>query len=200
MRDTLSFKFRAEWRRHRATALIFVIAVLCLIQAQGPRVVAELRYERAAVATGEWWRILTGQLVHLDATHLAMNVAALVLLWCLYIGDARPREWLLMALGAALAVGLGLWFLEPGIGWYVGISGALHGLWAGGGIACRKRWPLESGVTLALLVGKLGLEVWYGPVSGLLGASLTVVTAAHRYGALGGAAVALALGAWRRPL
>jgi len=80
------------------------------------------------------------------------------------------------------------------------LSGALHGLWAGGGIACRKRWPLESAVTLALLLGKLALEAWYGPVSGLLGASLPVVTAAHRYGALGGAAAALALRVWRRPL
>ena len=200
MTHALILKFRAEWRRHRATALVLVIAALGLAQASGPSVIATLRYDRAAVAAGEWWRLLTGQFVHLDATHLAMNVAALVLLWCLYVGDAKPRQWLLIALGALLGVGLGLQFLEPGVEWYVGLSGALHGLWAGGGIAARKRWPLESSVTLALLAAKLVLEAWHGPVSGLLGVSLPVVTAAHRYGALSGAAVALALRLWRRPL
>lgn len=200
MTHALSLKFRAKWRRYRATALVCVIALLAVAQGLGPELIAKLRYERTAIAAGEWWRLLTGQLVHLNATHLAMNLVALVLLWGLYVTDARPREWLLIALGAFLATGLGLWFLEPDLAWYVGLSGALHGLWAGGGIACRKRWPLESSVTLVLLVGKLILEAWQGPVSGLLGASLPVITAAHRYGALGGGAAALALGVWRRPL
>ena len=200
MTRALSFKFRAAWRRHRATALLVTIAVLCLAQALGPRLIAALRYDRTAIAAGEWWRLLTGQLVHLDASHLAMNLAALVLLWCLYVEDARPREWLLIALGAVAGVGLGLWFEAPGIEWYVGLSGVLHGLWAAGGIACLKRWPLESAVTLALLAGKLLLEVRAGPVSSYLGVALPVVTAAHRYGALGGGAVALALRTWRRPL
>ena len=200
MTHALSLKFRAEWHRYRATALVFAILLVGLAQGLGPQVSATLRYERTAIAAGEWWRILTGQLVHVDGAHLAMNVVALVLLWALYVTDARPREWLLIALGAFLETGLGLWFLEPQVAWYVGLSGALHGLWAGGGIACRKRWPLESSVTLVLLVGKLILEAWQGPVSELLGASLPVITAAHRYGALGGGAAALALGVWRRPL
>ncbi len=200
MRETLPFKFREAWRRHRATALVVTVLVLCLIQALGPEAARALRYERTSIGAGEGWRILSGQLVHLNAMHLAMNLAALVLLWFLYVEDARPRDWCFIALGSALGVGLGLYFFEPGIAWYVGISGALHGIWAGGGIACRRRWRLESGVTLALLAGKLLLEAWHGPVSGLLGASLPVVSAAHRLGALAGALVALGLGLGRRRL
>ena len=37
-------------------------------------------YDRAGIEAGEWWRLLTGHLVHADMAHLAANVLALVLL------------------------------------------------------------------------------------------------------------------------
>lgn len=195
-----ALKFRAEWRRQRATGLIFVIGALLVTQWLGPRAQLWLRYERSAVAAGEWWRLVTAHLVHLDGPHLAMNLAGLVLLWCLYSADARPRDWLVVALAAALAVGLGLYVLAPGVLWYVGLSGVLHGLWAGGGVACFARWRLEAAVTLALLAAKLALESAHGALSSVLGSALPVVTVAHLYGAVGGALAAVALGLWRRSL
>ncbi|HXQ30421.1 MAG TPA: rhombosortase [Steroidobacteraceae bacterium] len=186
-------KFRAGWHARRATAFAIVAAVLLLAHALGPAVGKALRYERGAVAAGEWWRLLGCHLVHYDATHLAMNVGGLALLWWLYGADARGRDWLFIALASALGVSLGLWFLEPTLSWYLGLSGVLHGIWAGAGIMCWKRWPLESVVTLALLAAKLMLESVHGPLSGALGASLPVITAAHRYGALAGLVAAVAL-------
>lgn len=200
MRDAALAKFRTEWRRRRATAFLCVVVVLLVTQWLGPRTHAALRYERPALAAGEWWRLLSAHLVHLDLGHLLMNLAGLLVIWWLYAADARLRDWALVALGSALAIGLGLWFLEPSVLWYVGLSGVLHGLWAGGGVAAFGRWPLESAVTLALLAGKLLLEGMHGALSTGLGSTLPVVTSAHAFGALGGFAVALALRLWRRPL
>jgi len=193
-------KFRAGWHARRASAFAIATAVLLATHALGPAAANALRYQRAAIAAGEWWRLLGCHLVHYDATHLALNVGGLALLWWLYAADARGRDWLGIALASGLGVSAGLWFLEPNVSWYLGLSGVLHGVWAGAAVACWKRWPLESVVTLAPLAAKLGFESVQGPLSGIVGATLPVVTAAHRYGALAGLLAALGLRVWRRSL
>ena len=189
-------KFRNEWR---GGGLLLLLAGLCITQFV-PGDVARLRYERQAVAAGEWWRLLSGHVIHYDAAHLAMNLAGLALLWLLYVGDARARHWCVVVLVAALSIGLGLYYLETDVVWYLGLSGVLHGVWAAGGVAAFRRWPLEAAVTLALLAGKLAVELLHGPLSSEFGASLPVLTVAHRFGALGGLGAALALRLWRRSL
>jgi rhomboid family GlyGly-CTERM serine protease len=201
MKSTDSSRFSAacaRWLPPRPAAFGGVVAVLCAPLAGGAAAVAALRYERAALAT-EPWRLLTAHLVHFDARHLAMNLAGLLLLWWLFVGDARLRQWAVVALASALTVGAGLWFLQPSVAWYVGSSGVLHGAWAAAGVAARRRWRLESTVTLALLAAKLALEQWRGPLSSGLDAQLPVIVGAHLYGAIGGLAAALALRLGRQP-
>jgi rhomboid family GlyGly-CTERM serine protease len=195
----LSSALPAKFRPGSRAGLLLALAVLCITQFV-PGDVARLRYERTAVAAGEWWRLLSCHLIHYDALHLAMNLAGLVLLWLLYARDARARDWCIVALASALAIGGGLYFIEPDVAWYLGLSGVLHGVWAAGGIAACRRWPLEGGVTLALLAGKLAFELVHGPVSSGFGATLPVLTVAHRLGALGGLGAAVALRLWRRSL
>jgi rhomboid family GlyGly-CTERM serine protease len=192
-------KFRDPQYFRELTALAAALAVLLLVYALGAPAWQALRYERAGIAAGEWWRLASGHLVHQDREHLALNLAGLVVLWSLYVRDARLRDWAAIALVSALGVSLGLFYREPALAWYVGLSGVLHGLWAGGGVAAWKRWPLESLVTLALLAAKLAFEYWHGALTEL-GAGLPVISAAHRYGALAGFLAALALGARRAPL
>src|ERR1700746_1774855 len=52
-----------------------------------------LRYDRAALAAGQWWRLLTAHLVHLDFDHAALNSLGLVLMWALSARDYRPLHW-----------------------------------------------------------------------------------------------------------
>jgi rhomboid family GlyGly-CTERM serine protease len=181
-------------------ALAGVAFALALPLALGPDGVHALRYDRSAIGDGEWWRLATAHVVHFDATHWAMNLAGLALLWWLFVRDARPAEWAIAVAASASTVSGGLWFLRPDLAWYVGASGVLHGAWAAAGVAAWRRWPLEGGVTLALLGAKLALEQRHGALSTDLGAALPVVTDAHLYGAVGGLAAALALRLWRQPL
>lgn len=197
MTRTAAAKFRAWVLAHarftEAAALSLALALLILVHALGPRASLALRYERAAIAAGEWWRLLTAHLVHDDLRHLALNLAGLVALWVLYRRDARPRDWLLVVLAAALGVGLGLFAFQPQLAWYVGLSGVLHGAWAAGGVFAWRRWKLESIVALALLAAKLALELWRGNAVVDAALALPVITAAHRYGALSGLIAALAV-------
>lgn len=196
MTDAGLAKFRAVARDHRLAALAAAAAALVVPALVGPRAVLALRYERHALAAGEWWRLLTCHLVHFDARHLALNLAGLGLLWWLYAADARPRDWLVVALAAALAVGGGLYLLAPGVGWYLGLSGVLHGGWAAAAVFAWRRWRTEALVAGALLAAKLAAEQLVGPLTGALDATLPVIVAAHLYGALGGLAAAAVL---RRP-
>ena len=200
MTSRLLAKFRDPRHFRPVTGFALAFAALLAVYALGPGAWHALRYERAPIAAGEWWRLVTAHLVHEEGRHLALNLAGLAAIGALYAADARLRDWALVALASALGVGAGLYLGEPGLEWYVGASGLLHGLWAAGGVAAWKRWPTESLVTLALLAAKLAFERWHGPLSTDLGAGLPVITAAHRYGALSGLAAALALRLWRPPL
>ena len=185
---------------HHPVALATSVAFLLLLSWLGDSVTSAWRYERQLVASGQWWRLLTAHLVHLDLHHCLLNVAGLAALWWLYAPDARPRDWLVTALAAALAVGGGLWLFSANVAWYLGLSGVLHGLWAAAAIAAWKRLRAESVLALSLLAVKLALEQAIGPLSTGPGSTLPVVTVAHLYGAIGGTAAGLALRLWREPL
>lgn len=151
-----------------------------------------LRYDRAALADGELWRLLTGHLVHLGPSHMLMNVAALAVLAFVLSPLLRARDWLLGAGLAALAIDAGLYGFHPAVGWYVGLSGVLHGLWATAAVKALSTGRIEALPLALLLVAKLGYELLVGPVpfTGEIAAG-PVVTAAHAWGALGGSLAAL---------
>jgi len=152
------------------------------------------RFDRAGIQSGELWRLITGHFVHLGGAHFALNAAGLGLVWYL-VGSAFDwRRWLIIAAVCLLAMDLGFWFLNPPIGWYVGLSGLLHGFLAAG-LAERLRKPeAETLLLAALLIGKLVWEQLSGPLPGSEGtAGGPVVVDAHLFGAIGGVLTALGL-------
>lgn len=157
-----------------------------------------LRYERSALAAGEWWRLASAHLVHLSWRHALLNVLGLALLWALFARDYTPRQWLLILGAAALAIDAGLLLLHSTLQWYVGSSGVLHGVLAAGALAHLRRGEADGWLLTGLLAGKLAYEHWAGALP--LAGAVAVVLPAHLYGALGGAAAALAVGAGRRSL
>ncbi|WP_405238719.1 rhombosortase [Lentisalinibacter orientalis] len=148
---------------------------------------AALRYSRAAVADGEWWRLATGHLVHLGAGHLLLNLAGLALVGWLTGREYGATGWWLVAGVSAAAISAALYLLHPGVAWYVGLSGVLHGLLAGGLVPALRRRDTAMMILAALLAGKLAWEAMAGPLPGAeQTAGGPVLVEAHRYGALGG--------------
>jgi rhomboid family GlyGly-CTERM serine protease len=155
------------------------------------------RYDRAAVASGEWWRFISAHVVHLGPRHTLLNAAAAGVLVLLFGEALSARTWLLVVAVSLVAVDAGLWFLSPRIQWYAGASGVLHGVIAAGGLALASLRDWRGGVLLALLTSKLIFEQYTAGDLGFAG-GLPVVLDAHLYGALGGAGASLGMRLARR--
>src|SRR5687767_7823968 len=109
-------------------ALSGCLALLLLPLVGGGELAALWRYQRAAVAAGEWRRLLSAHIVHLDTRHALWNAAGLALLWALFARSFRPWRWGVALALIVAAVAAGFWFLSPELQWYVGASALLHGV------------------------------------------------------------------------
>jgi len=180
------------------------VALLCVCAAlAAPELVGEparrlLSFDREAIAAGQWWRLLSAHFVHLDLEHAVLNSLGLVLMWALFARDYSPWRWAAIYCGSAIAVSLGLWFANPELRWYVGASGALHGVMAAGTIAHLRRRDLDGWILATFIVCKLAYEQSAGALP-FAGTANTIVDA-HLYGAIGGVVLALLLNSRRQPL
>ena len=173
--------------------LAFIMTVLQLI----PDAPSWLRFDRVLIGTGEVWRLFTANFIHLGWGHLALNVAGLLVLGWLFAEDFPVRDWGLILVISALASSLGIWFWAPDVDRCVGLSGALHGLFAAGGLAW-VRAGLGGGI--GLLLGGAGKLV-YEQTAGSMPFSADVVggpvvTEAHLWGAIGGILAVALLWLW----
>ena len=160
--------------------IVVVAAMLALAGDTGREL---LRFERAAIAAGEIWRLLSGHFVHLGWSHAALNTAGLLLIWYLVSGRFTATSWLIVGTLAIAGIDVGFWFLQPQLQWYVGLSGLLHGLLAAGVVAGLRTGQRDAWLLAAILVVKLGYEQLIGPVPGSVESTGgTVIVAAHLYG------------------
>ena len=165
-----------------------VIVATGLIGLLGDPARLALRWERALIANGEAWRLVTGHLVHLGVSHLLLNLAGLLLVWFLVGRDLRPLQWLAVGFASIVCIDAGFWLLNPELTWYVGLSGVLHGLLAAGIVVAASDARKDLVMLGVLVVAKL----FYEQVAGALPGSGTasggpVVVDAHLYGAVSGA-------------
>ena len=176
-----------QWDHGRWIWLLIMVVLLDGLLALGDSATLGLRYERSAIAAGDWWRLLTAHAVHLDAHHLILNELGLILVWSLFARDYDAVEWCIIVLSGALTISSGLWWLSPKVVWYVGASGVLHTAMAAGAVKHLVERAWDRCNLLAGLCGKLAYEQIEGPSTAL------IVVDAHLYGAAAGFLVGAAL-------
>ena len=171
---------------------IVIVALALLISGDAGR--EWLRFDRTGIAAGEAWRLLTGHLVHLGVTHALLNLVGLALVWFLVGRTFSSRQWLWVIAGSVAAIDVGLWFGNPSLEWYVGLSGLLHGMLSAGivaGLVARSR---EAAVLAVVVAGKLAWEQFAGPLPGSEATSGgAVIVDAHLYGVVGATLVAVTM-------
>jgi rhomboid family GlyGly-CTERM serine protease len=177
--------------RKYALGLLLCLGLLLAPLAGGEPLTQLWRYERDAIAGGQWWRLITAHFVHMDLGHALLNCVGLALLWALFARSWKPGEWLLALALTMLTIDLGFWFISTGLQWYVGTSAMLHGAFACGCMAMAFQRDRLGLLALAALVAKLTWEQVHGPLP--LETRHPVITASHAYGAVGGALAALLL-------
>lgn len=183
---------RRSWQAWILPGVLVLAAVLAALAGDEGR--EWLRYDRSGIADGEFWRLLTGHIVHLGVSHLCLNLAGLLLVWYL-VGEYFDQVlWLVVLAAVCVGIDAGLWWLDPQLIWYVGLSGVLHGLLAAGVLAGFPQGRPETRILAVALAAKLIYEQWIGPLPGSEASSGgNVVVAAHFYGAVTGLLVAAAI-------
>ena len=145
------------------------------------------QYDRSAIMKGEYWRIATCHFVHMGWEHLFLNVIGVVILFHLFIHSYSLFVWLVGTLCCMTCIGLSFLVLYPRLEWYNGLSGLLHALLVLGIIGEIKTGNKFYYFGLMLLIGKLAMEYFAGPID-LTNqfAKAFVVTSAHLSGAITG--------------
>lgn len=176
----------AKWR---IPAILGVFSLCAALAGDAGR--EWLRWDRDAIAAGQLWRVVSGHFVHMSWSHFLLNFSGLVLVWLIVGERLASISWVLIMTICIAGMGLGFWFLDPELQWYVGMSGLLHGLLMAGLIVGIRSAPQESILIGAFVVAKLVFEQLAGPLPGSESASGgTVIVNAHLYGAISASAVA----------
>jgi rhomboid family GlyGly-CTERM serine protease len=170
--------------------LLLLVLILSSIQLFSDELSHIMSFQRAEILDGEWWRLISSQFIHLGWGHLLLNLAALITLWILFIQRLTAITWLGVVLLCLIGTTAGLLVLNPEVVWYVGLSGALHGLFVVGAYTeWRQGNHRIASALLLLLTIKLSCEQFQLALplsaSTLIGAP--VIVNAHLYGALSGA-------------
>ena len=190
--------FTPRWTRSEiafSVATLLLVALLA-VAGDGPREV--LRYDRALIAAGQWWRLLSGNFVHLGFGHLLLDGAGLALLLLFFRDVFAPRDWAVAMTAGAIVVGLGLWFLNPEVRYYLGISGVLHTLLFAGLLLSFRHTPLINGIVFVAMAARIWFEQQPGYDIHYMQATIggAVMVDAHLYGAFAALPVTALL--WRR--
>lgn len=183
-----------------ACTLVFVACAVVVELA--PASAAWLGFERAAIARGEVWRLLTGHLVHGAARLSLLDLTAFALFGA-WVERASRRLFGAVLAASAIVSSLAVLFLTE-YERYVGSSALVSGLLAAAALlvlrSSRQRAARFVALTLlGLFAGKVVLELlgaWPAALGGLP-SGYQPVAAAHLGGALGGGAVVFALRAER---
>jgi rhomboid family GlyGly-CTERM serine protease len=164
-----------------------------------------LQFDRQAILDGQFWRLITGNLVHWSREHFWLDVGVFLIVGLMYERQLSWRyPWVL--LGSALAVGCGVMLLAPELATYRGLSGVDSGQFAA--VLCievmlarteRRRWlwlaPAALIFTVKILHECTSGQMFFGTES--LGDIGVPTPVAHAAGALA-ALVVVWVGAEKR--
>lgn len=142
-------------------------------------------------SASDWWRVLTFSFLHLNASHLTLNLAGL--LWVGGIVERRVGTTAMVAVftGAAVMSGIGGLLLGPFLpttGIAIGASGAVFGLLAAAVLLVsqknerdrRLRGVLTLCLAAAIVISFLPGVSLAGHLGGLLGGTLVILPIVRR--------------------
>lgn len=144
----------------RSNIIFFLLASLFLFILQFIQAfITNLAFERTLIEHQEYWRLVTGGLVHANTPHLILNLIGLFLLLTLYENQIALRVWSVISLLQVFCVNLAIYLMLPSTEFYLGFSGALHGLYSWYSVTeWRRRHSWFPVCVLLILFIKLGVD------------------------------------------
>jgi len=146
-----------------------------------------LIYQRNHISNGQVWRLLSGHFFHTNGYHLLLNLAALVLLWALHGQFYTKKNYLFLFFCSTITCSFGLYFFSVELIQYVGLSGALHGIFIFGALFDIKAKDKTGYLLFFGAWIKIIHEQVYGASSDVINLiEANVAVDAHLWGAVGG--------------
>ncbi|OOE41623.1 rhombosortase [Salinivibrio kushneri] len=127
--------------------LLTVVALVC-VGVHYSSLAETWMWQRSALISGQWWRFVTGNLVHQNLFHLLVNMAGLGVFGLVFYRHISAGTLVSLILWLACVVGLVMWW-GP-YQQYMGLSGVLYGLFMFGGLSTIHT---PSGKCIALVTG-----------------------------------------------
>ena len=164
---------------------LLLVLVSCIAFLFEPSASVYFELNRDWPQSHEYYRLVTGHFMHTNALHLLFNVVGVILLWLLHGDDYKAPSYLMKFIVICILVSLLLYQFAPSTVSYVGLSGAIHGVFAWGCVRDIEN-KVHSGWLLLLgLLIKVGNEQLYG--AGTLMPNLIeadVAIDSHLYGSI----------------
>ena len=173
----------------------FLMLLIGVLGMGGEPWIEALRYDRAGIENGEWYRLITGNLVHLPGNTIEWRG------WTFHCPERLPMlVWLRRSFFLFMGMSLGLYFFAPDMVWYVGLSGAMHGFFVLGLVPQAVKKDIVALGCVVYLLGKLGYELYAGaPVSDEAAIGGKVALESHLWGAVSGLAYGVVFQSFWKP-
>jgi len=171
---------------------VYIIAIGCLLLSPWFENSSDLfAMNRAGLLNHEYWRLWTGHLVHNSWAHLALNLAALILLQQLFGEELVSGKWLWACVVIAPVIGV-LWFTRSSDDTVFGLSALLHGLYAFAACLAISRDKWLAWIILGILGAKVLWEQFVGPSESTAELiAMPIAIDAHLYGTVCGVILGL---------
>lgn len=173
--------------------LILVVLFITILLLIFQTLQTELVFHHELIQKGQWWRIISGNLVHSNIPHLLLNLSGLWIFTFLFLDNISAKTFITSTIIMCLFVGLGLFYLDPDLIIYYGFSGALYGLFLLGGALTILDKDYFTGISVTLfIIGKLLWDFIYGGSASseeLIG--IPVAINAHFFGIIGAVFISL---------
>ena len=140
---------------------VVVILIMFLAQALEPLSSEWLGFYSDKIVNGEFWRLITGQLLHTNLPHLLLNIAGLILISLLHSQYYSTKDFIFILLISLGFIGVGI-LLITSYSHYAGLSGVLHSFMVYGALQDIKHQLYTGWILLLAIFVKVFNEVIFG--------------------------------------
>ena len=162
-------------------------ALIALTWLLGDTGVRALQLDPEGIEQAEFWRLLTGHLVHTNLWHLLLNIASLTLIAMLFSALLSVKEWGVVFIASALLISCAYLLLSPDFDHYVGLSAVLYAVIIVGACFDIKTHPVIATTVLVIVTGRVIWQQYSGAVDELAHLiNARVAIESHLYGVITG--------------
>jgi len=142
---------------------IIVAVIVSLLWLGGTELSNQLAFHRLLIIEGEFWRLISGHLVHSNTWHYLLNLASLTMIALLFGSLMSNINWSFAFLFCALFVSGCYLVLAPQYTSYVGLSAVLYGVIIVGALLDLKDNKLVAIILLLVVTGRVIWQQFDGP-------------------------------------